>query len=51
MSCSLTLPADAPLASCRSGRVVKVVKYEQALRAFRELVKKTGWDPKEFALH
>lgn len=35
----------------RSGREDKVVKYGQALRAFREIIKKSGRDPKDFALH
>jgi len=51
LSLHATLPADAPLSSYRSGREVKVVTYNQALRAFRELVEKAGRDPKEFALH
>ncbi|CAN0442833.1 unnamed protein product [Pylaiella littoralis] len=51
MSCHATLPEDAPLSSCRSGREVKVLKYGQALQAFRGIVKKSGRDPKDFALH
>ena len=51
LSCHPTLPADAPLSSYRSGREVKVVKYSQALRSFRELVEKAGRNPKKFALH
>ena len=37
--------------SYRSGREVRVVKYSQALRAFREVVENAGRNPKEFALH
>ena len=51
MSCHSTLPDGAPLSSYRIGRDVKVLKYGQALQAFRELVKKSGRDPKDFALH
>ena len=51
MSCCATLPANAPLASYRRGREVKVWKYNEALRALREVVGKSGRDPKDFALH
>ena len=51
MSCHATLPDDAPLSSYRIGREVKVLKYDQALQAFREIAKKSGRDPKDFALH
>ena len=51
MSCHATLPDDAPLSSYRIGREVKVLKYGQALQAFREIAKKSGRDPKDFALH
>ena len=51
MSCHATLPDDAPLSSYRSGREVKVLRYGEALRAFREVVKKSGHEPKDFALH
>ena len=51
LSCHPTLPDSAPLSSYRSGREVKVWKYDQALRAFREIVEKSGRNPKEFALH
>ena len=33
------------------GREVKVLNYGQALQAFREIVKKSGRGPKDFALH
>ena len=49
-----TWPDDAPLSllsSYRIGREVKVLKYGQALQAFREIVKKSRRDPKDFALH
>ena len=51
LSCHPTLPDNVPLSSYRSGREVKVWKYNQALRAFREIVEKSGRNPKEFALH
>ena len=46
-----TLPDSAPLSSYCCGREVRVCQYDQALRAFREVVEKSGRDPKEFALH
>ena len=51
MACHATLPDDAPLSSYRIDREVKVLKYGQALRAFREIVTKSGSDPKDLALH
>ena len=51
LSCHSTLPDSAPLASYRCGREVKVMKYNQALQALREIVERTGRNPKEFALH
>ena len=51
MSCHATLPDDAPLSSYRIGREVRVLKYGQALQASREIVNKSGRDPKDFALH
>ena len=51
MSWHATLPDDAPLSLYRIGREVKVLKYGKALQAFREIVKKSGSDPKDFALH
>ena len=51
LSCHPTLPDSAPLSSYRSGRDVQVWKYDQALRAFREIVEQSGRNPKEFALH
>ena len=49
MSCDVA--RRRPLSSYRIGREVKVLKYGQALQAFRELVNKSGRDPKDFALH
>ena len=46
LSCHPTLPDSGPLSSYRSGREVKVWKYDQALRAFREIVEKSGRNPK-----
>ena len=51
LSCHSTLPDSAPLASYRCGREVKVMKYNQALQALREIVERTGRNPKEFALY
>ena len=51
MSCHTTLPDDAPLSSYRIGNEVRVLKYGQTLQAFREILKKSGRDPKDFALH
>ena len=51
MSYHATLPDDTPLSSYRIGRDVKILKYGQALQAFREIVKKSGRVPKDFALH
>ena len=46
-----TLPAHVPLCSYRSGHEVKVLNYTEALRALREVVEKSGRDPRDFALH
>ena len=51
LSCHPTLPDGAPLSSYHSGREIRVHKYDQALRALREVVEKSGGDPKELALH
>lgn len=51
LSCHATLPDSAPLASYRSGRAVRVVRYSAALRAVREVVEKSGRNPQEYALH
>lgn len=51
LSCHPTLSDSAPLSSYRSGQGVQVWKYDQALRAFREIVEMSGRDPKKFALH
>ncbi|CAB1109801.1 unnamed protein product [Ectocarpus sp. CCAP 1310/34] len=51
LSCHATLPDSAPLSSYRSGQEVKVLKYDQALRALREIVERSGRNPKDFALH
>ena len=51
LSCHPTLPYGVPLPAYRSGGQVHVWKYDQALRAFREVVEKSGRDPREFALH
>ena len=51
LSSHATLPADAPLLSYRSGREVRVVKFNQALREFREVGENAGRNPKDFALH
>ena len=51
LSCHRTLPDGVPLSSYRSGGKVHVRKYDQALRAIREVVEKSARDPREFALH
>ena len=52
MSCHPTLPDHAPLSSYRSGRrVVNVFRYRKATEALRDVVEKSGRDPKDFALH
>ena len=51
LSCHPTLPDSAPLSSYRSGREEKVLKHDQALRALREIVERSGREPKDFALH
>ena len=48
LSCHSTLPDSAPLASYRCDREVKVMKYNQALQALREIVERTGRNPKAF---
>ena len=50
LSCHSALPDGASFASYRCGREVKVMKYNQAFKALREIVERTGRDPKEFAL-
>ena len=47
MSCYATLPADAPLSSYRDDRGVKIWKYNETLRALREIVEKSGRDPRD----
>ena len=42
MSFHATLPDDAPRSSYRIGREVEVLKYGQALQAFRKIAKKSG---------
>lgn len=51
MSCHATLPDDAQLSSYRSGTEVKLLRYSEALRAFREVAKKSGREPRGFELH
>ena len=51
LSYHTTLPDSAPFSSYRSGREFLVWKYDQALRAFRERMERSGTHPKEFALH
>ena len=43
-SCHPTLPDGVPLSSYRSGEKIHVWKYDQVLRAFREVVEKSGRD-------
>ena len=51
LSCHPTLPDSAPISSYRCGRQVRVVKYDQALRALRAIVERSGRNPEEYALH
>ena len=63
ISCFLSLPDHAPLASYRLGSSVRVVRYGRlgshvkimrygwALRAVKEVVVKSRRNPDEFALH
>ena len=44
-SCHPTLPDGVPLSSYRSGEKIHVWKYDQVLRAFREVVEKSGREP------
>ena len=44
LSCHPTLPDGVPLSSYRSGEKIHVWKYDQVLRAFREVVEKSGRD-------
>lgn len=46
-----TLPDHAPLSSYRDGRQVKVFKYGEGSKSWREIVSKSGRDPRYFALH
>ena len=46
-----TLPAHVPLCSYHSFHEVKVLNYTEALRAIREVVEKSGRDPRDLALH
>lgn len=51
LSCLATLSDDAQLSSYRSGREVRILKYDQALHALRENVDKFEETPKECAFH
>ena len=51
LSCHAALPETAPLSLYRLGKHVRVWGYGQALRALREVVEKSGRNPKEYALH
>ena len=51
LSCHAALPKHAPLSSYRAGKQVRAWGYGQALRALREVVEKSGRNPKEYALH
>ena len=44
-------PDHAPLASCRLGSSVVVVRYGRALRSVKEVVTKSRHNPDEIALH
>ena len=51
MSCHRSLPASAPLSSYNCGKSVRVLQYDHALRAFRDIVANAGRRPEHFALH
>ncbi len=51
MSCYPTLPDHAPLSSYREGGQVNVLRYGKATQGLREIVKKSGRDPRHFSLH
>ena len=51
MSRYCSLPEHAPIASYRSGKSVRVLRYGRALRAIKELMAKSGLNLDEFALH
>ena len=51
MSRHPTLPDHAPLSSYRDGRYVKVFGRKKGTKCLREIVEKSGRDPKHFALH
>ena len=50
MSCFLSLPDHAPLASYRLGSSVGVVRYGRALRAVQEVVAKSRRNPDEISI-
>ena len=47
--CSLS--EHAPLTLCRNGKSERVLRYDRALRAIKELIAKSGLNLDEFALH
>ena len=51
MSRYCSLPEHAPIASYRSGKSVRVLRYGRALRAIKELMAKSGLNLDEIALH
>ena len=52
MSCYATSPADGPFSSCRYGGESNYEsKTDEAPWALREVVKKSGCDPKDSALY
>ena len=51
MSCHRSLPASAPLSSYNCGKSVRVLRYDHALRAFRDIVANAERRPEHFALH
>ena len=46
-----TMPESAPLSSHRCGNEVRVLRYQEALAALRQVAAKAGDDPSEVGLH
>ena len=51
MASGIILPESAPLSSCTCGSVVRVWRYEQVLRALRQVVVQSGGKPSDFTIH
>ena len=51
MSWHRSLSASGPLFSYNCGKSVRVLRYDHALQAFRDIVANAGRRPEHFALH